>query len=301
MSIPPAPTQVSSIQYATGEGWRAITNSPRKNEAAWPKGKWCLVVDVSGGESKIWYCKERYCIRTWNVRSMNPGKLDLVKQEKARLNIDVSGISELKWMRMGEFNSDAHCIYFCGQEFLRRNGVALIVNKRVWNAALGCNLKNNSMISVCFQGKSLNITVIHVCTLTTNVKEAKADHFYEDLQHLLELTLKKDVLCIIGYCNEEVESQEIPGVTDKFGLGVQNEAGQRLTEFCQENALVMANSFPTTQETTLHVDINKWSIPKSDWLCSLQPKMEKLYTVSKSKTWSWLWLRSLVPYYKIQA
>ena len=120
------------------------------------------------------------------------------------------------------------------------------------------------MISVCFQGKPFNITVIHVCALTTNVKEAEVDHFYEDHQHLLELTLKKDVLFIIGYCSTKVESQEIPGVTDKFGLGVQNEAGQRLTEFCQENALIMANSFPATQETTLHMDINKWSILKSD-------------------------------------
>ena len=111
---------------------------------------------------------------------------------------------------------------------------------------LGAISKTISMISVCFQGKSLNITVIHICALTANVKEAEADHFCEDLQHLLELTLKKGVLFIIEYCNAEVESQEIPGVTDKFGLGVQNEAGQRLTEFCQENALVMANSFPTT-------------------------------------------------------
>ena len=120
------------------------------------------------------------------------------------------------------------------------------------------------MISVRFQGKPFNITVIHVCALTTDVKEAEAEHFYEDHQHLLELTLKKDVLFIIGYCSTKVESQEIPGVTDKFSLGVHNEAGQRLTEFCQEDALVMAQCFPTIQETTLHMDISKWSIRKSD-------------------------------------
>ena len=120
--------------------------------------------------------------------------------------------------------------------------------------------------------------------------------FYEDLQDLLELTPKKDVFFIIRDWNAKVGSQEIPGVTGKFGLELQNEAGQRLTEFCQENPLVI----PTTQEKALHMDITRLSIPKSDWLYSLQPKMEKLYTVSKNKTGSWLWLRSWSPYCKIQ-
>ena len=110
---------------------------------------------------------------------------------------------------------------------------------------------------------------------------------------------KKDVLFIIGDWNAKVGSQEIPRVTGKFGLGVQNEAGQKLTEFCQENTLVMANK-PTNQETTLQMDITKWSIPKSDWLHSLHPKMEKLYRVGKYKTCSWLWLGSWASYCKIQ-
>ena len=142
---------------------------------------------------------------------------------------------------MGEFNSDDHYIYYCGQEPLRINGVAIIVNKRVQNAVLGCNLKNNSMISVHFQGKSFNITVIQACALTSNTEGAEAERFYEDLQDLLELTPKKDVLFIIGDWNAKVRSQETPGVTGKFGLGVWNEAGQRLIEFCQENALVITN------------------------------------------------------------
>ena len=153
---------------------------------------------------------------------------------------------------MGEFNSDGHYIYYTGQESLRRNGVALIVNKRVQHAVLGCNLKNKRVISVCFQGKPFNITVIHVCGPTTNAKEAKAEHFYEDLQDLLELTPKKDVLVITGDWNAKAGSQEIPGVTGKFGLGVQNEAGQKLTEFCQENALVITNTL--FQEKTLPMD-----------------------------------------------
>ena len=125
---------------------------------------------------------------------MNQGKLDVVKQGMARVNVDILGISELKWAGMGELNSDDHYIYYCGQESLKRNGVAIIINKRLQNAIFGCNLKNNKIISVRFQGKPFNITVIQAYTPTSNAEEAKAEQFYEDLQDLLELTPKKDVL-----------------------------------------------------------------------------------------------------------
>ena len=115
---------------------------------------------------------------------MNQGKLEVVKQEMARVNVDILGISELKRTRMGEFNLDDHYIYYCGQESLRRNGVAIMVNKRVRNAVLGCNLKNNRMISVCFQGEPFNITVIQVYAPTSNTEEAEVEEFYEDLQDL---------------------------------------------------------------------------------------------------------------------
>ena len=164
---------------------------------------------------------------------MNQGKLEVVKQEMARVNVDILGISELKWTGLGEFNSDDHYIYYCGQKSLRRNGVAIMVNKRVQNAVLGCNLKNYRMISVHSQGKPLNRTVIQVYAPTSNAEEAEVEQFYEDLQDLLELTPKKDVLFITGNWNAKVGSQETPGVTGKFGLGMQNEAGQRLIEFCQ--------------------------------------------------------------------
>ena len=168
---------------------------------------------------------------------MNQGKLEVVKQEMARVNIYILGIRELKWTGMGEFNSDDHYIYYLGQESLRRNGVPIIVNKRVQNAVLGCNLKNDRMISVHFQGKPFNITIIQAYASTSNTEETKVKWFYEDLQDLLELTPKKDVLFMIGEWNAKVGSQETPGVTGKFGLGVQNESGQRIIEFCQENAL----------------------------------------------------------------
>ena len=122
---------------------------------------------------------------------MNQGKLEMVKPEMARVNVDILGISELKWTGMGDFNSDDHYMYYCGQESLRRNGVAIMVNKRVQNAVLGCNLKNDRMISVCFQGKSFNIMVIQVCAPTSNTEETQLEQFYEDLQDLSELTAKK--------------------------------------------------------------------------------------------------------------
>ena len=120
---------------------------------------------------------------------MKQDHLEVVKQEMARENVNILGISELRWTGVGEFNSDDHYIYHCGQESLRRNELAIMVNKRVWNAVLGCNLKNNRMISVRFQGKPFNITVIQVYALTSNTEEAEL--FYEDLQDLLELTPQK--------------------------------------------------------------------------------------------------------------
>ena len=142
---------------------------------------------------------------------MNQGKLEVVKQEMARVNIDILGIDKLRWTGMGEFNSDDHCIYYRGQESLRRNAVAIMVNKRVRNAVLGCNLKNDRMISVRFQGKPFNIMVIQVYAPTSNAEEADVKQFYEDLQDLLELTPNKDVFFIIGDWNVKVGSQETPG------------------------------------------------------------------------------------------
>ena len=142
-------------------------------------------MDVNGDGSKVQCCKEQYYIGTWNVRSMNQGKLEVVKQKMARVNVDILGISKLKWTGMGEFNSDAHYIYYCGQESLRRNGVAIMVNKRVRNAVLGCNLKNDRMISLHFQGKPFNIMVIQAYAPTSNAEKAEVEQFYEDLQDLL--------------------------------------------------------------------------------------------------------------------
>ena len=132
-------------------------------------------MDVTGDGSKVRCCKVQYCIGTWNVRSMNQGKLEVVKQEMTRVNVDILGISELNWTGMGEFKSDDYYIYYCRQESLRRNGVAIMVNKGVQNAILGCNLKNDRMISVPFQGKPFNVMVIQVYAPTSNGEEAEVE------------------------------------------------------------------------------------------------------------------------------
>ena len=164
---------------------------------------------------------------------MNQGKLELVKQEMTRVNKDLLGISELKWTGMGKFNSDDDYIYYCVQTSLRRNGVALTVNKRVRNAVHGYKLKNNRMILVSFQGKSFNITVIQVYAPTTNGERAKVEWSYEDLQDLLELTTKTHKK-MMSFSSSEMQKQDVKTYLEKqgkFGLGVQNEAGESLTEF----------------------------------------------------------------------
>ena len=156
---------------------------------------------------------------------MNQGKLEVVKQEMARVNVDILGISELKCTGMGEFNSDDNYIDYFGQESLRRNGVAIMVHKRVRNAVLGCNLKNDRMISLCFQGKSFNITVIQSMFQPIMLKKLKLNGSM-NLQDLLELTPQKDVLFIIGDWNAKVGSQETPGATGNMALEYELKQGK---------------------------------------------------------------------------
>ena len=164
---------------------------------------------------------------------------------------------------MGKFNSDYHNMYYHEQEFLRRNRVDLIVNKRLQKAVLRCNLKNDRIISVHFQSKPFSITVIQLDTPTTSAEEAEVEQFYEDLQDLIELKTKKDALFIIGDWNTKVGSQETPGVIGKFGLGVQNEAKANRV-LSRDRTGRSKHPLPTTQERTLHMDISRWSILKSD-------------------------------------
>ena len=202
---------------------------------------------------------------------------------------------------MGEFNSDDHHIYYCGQESLGRNGVAIIVNKRVWNAVVGCNLKHNRMISVHFQGKSFNITAIQVYALTRNAEEAEVEWFYEDLQDLLELTPQKRYP--FHYRGLECKSRKSRNNWNNRQIwpwSTQRSRAKFNRILPRERTGHSKHPLPTTQKKTPHVDFTRWSTPESDWLYSLQPKMEKLYTVSKNKTRSWLGLRSWTPYCQVQ-
>ena len=193
-------------QFATAEEWR---NNSRKNEEMDPKQKQCPIEDVTGDGSKRLCYKDPPCIGTWNVRSMNQKELAVVKQEMARRNINILGVRELKWTGMCEFNSDDP-IYYYGHKSFRRNGVVLIVNKRVQSTVLGCSLKDDKMISVHFQGKPLNITVIKSMPQPVMLKTMKLNSsmktyktFY--YQH------PKYILFIRGDWNAKVGGQEIPG------------------------------------------------------------------------------------------
>ena len=144
---------------------------------------------MTGDGSMVQCCKEQFCIGTWNIRSMNQDTLEVIKQEMARVNIDILGISELKWTETGKFNSDNHYIYYCGQESLRRNRAAIIINKSL--KVLGCNLKNDRTISIHFQSKPFSTTIIQVYAPTSNAEEAEVEVFYEDPLDLLELIPQK--------------------------------------------------------------------------------------------------------------
>ena len=223
---------------------------------------------MTGDWSKVQCCKEQYWIGTWNVRSVNQGKLKVIKQEMARVNIDILGISELKWTGMGEFNSHDHCIYYCGQESLRRNEVALIVNKGVWNAVLGCNLKNDRMISLHFQGKPFNIMVIQVYAPTSNAEEAEGTVQWRPTI-LLELTPQKR--CPFPYRGLECKSTKSRNTWSNRQIWPwsiklrRTEANRVLPRECTGHS---KHPLPTTQEKTLHMDITRWSTLKSDWLYS---------------------------------
>ena len=244
------------------EQWR---QNSRKNERMEPKQRQHPIVDGTDDGIKIQCYSEQYCIRTWIFRPMNQGKLEVVKEEMTRVNINILGISELKWTGMGEFHSDDHYIYYCGQESLRKDGVAITVNKRVCNAVLECKLKNERITSVCFHGKPFNITMIQVYAPTSNAEEAEVEQFYEDLKDVLvqrkkKKTSKKHFLFFKVGWNAKVGRQETLGVTHKFGHGVQNETGQRLIRVLPKECTVHSkHPLSVTQEKALHMDITRWS------------------------------------------
>ena len=188
-----------------------------------------------------------------------------------------------------KFNSDEHFIYYCRycwQESLGKNGVALLVNKRLWNAVLGCSLKNDRMILVRFQGKLFNITVIQLYAPTTNAKEVEGEWFSEDLKHLLELIPKRCPFHHRGLECKSRKSRDTWNNGQVWPLSTKWSRAKANRVLLRERTGHRKYPLRTAQEKTLHMDITRWSTPKSDWSYSLKPKMEKLYTVSKNKTGS---------------
>ena len=199
------------------------------------------------------------------------GKVDVVKQDMARVNTDILKISELKWTGTGKFNSDDCCIYYCSKESLRGNGVVLIVTRRVWSAVLVCDLKTTerSLFPRKTTQHHSNPSLLKPLVL----KKLKLIN-----SSRTNIKKKKKVLFIIGDWNVKVDGREISRITGKFDLGVQNEAGWRLRILPREHSGHSKHPFPTTPEMTLYMDINRWSMPKSGWLCSLQQNGKALYS-----------------------
>ena len=197
---------------------------------------------------------------------MNQGKLEVVKQEMARVNVDILGISKLKWTGMGEFNSDDHYIYYCEQESLRRNGVAIIVDERVQNAELRCNLKNDRMISVRFQSKPFNITVIQAYAPTSNTYEAEVEWFYEDLQDLLEQTSpqKRCPFHYRGLESKSRKSRDTWSNRQSWPWSTKRSKAKANRVLPREHTGQSKHPLPATQEKTLHMGITRWSTLKSD-------------------------------------
>ena len=216
----------------------------------------------------------------------------------ARVNINILGINELRWTRMGEFNSDDHYIYYCGQESFRRNEVAIIVNKRVKMQYLDTISKTTEW-SVCFQGKPFNIMVIQVYALTSNTEETEVEVLWRPTRPARTNTQQR---CPFHYRRLECKSRKSRNTWSNrqiWSWSTEWSRAEANIVLPREHTSYSKHPLPTTQEKTLHRDITRWSTPKSDWLYSWQ-RLEKLYTVSKNKTRSWLWLRSWTAYWEIQ-
>ena len=229
--------------------------------------------------------------------------MEVVRQERSRVNIDILGILEIKWTGMDKLNLDDHYVSYCGQQSLTRNGIDLIVNKRVQNAVLGCNLKNDRMTLVHYQGKPFNITVIQIYASTTNTKDADVEWFLQEWPTRPSRTNSKKI-CPFQHRGLDCKSRKSRDTWSNrqvWSYSAQWSKAKANRVLPKEHTGHSKHPLPTTQEMTLHMDIIRWSVSKSDWLYSLQLKMEKIYIDSKDKTRCYLPHRSWALYCKIQA
>uniref|UniRef100_A0A914XJB6 Endonuclease/exonuclease/phosphatase domain-containing protein n=1 Tax=Plectus sambesii TaxID=2011161 RepID=A0A914XJB6_9BILA len=242
---------------ATREEQGQSSSSSDIYDAGWtnPSGHW--LADAAPRERNRLRFTKVHNIGTWNVRGMNTGKLDIVKAEMERLNIDILGISELHWIGSGYFNSDDYTVYYSGNDNTRRNGVAVIASKEVAKAVQRFNAINDRVMSIRLHRKPRSFTILQVYAPTTDANEEDIERFYADLQQAIDQAPAKDAILIAGDFNAKVGAGEEPPVAGRFGLGERNEAGDRLVQCCQENRLAIANTWFEQPKRRLYT----WTAP----------------------------------------
>ena len=246
-----------STSQAIREEQGRISNSSDNYDAGRTKPSGSRSADAAPCERNCLRFTKTHNIGTWNVRGMNTGKLDIVKIEMKRLKIDILGISELHWAGSGYFNSDDYTVYYSGNESIRRNGVAFIANKKIATAVQGFSTINDRIISIHIDGKPRQLTILQVYAPTTDAKQEDIEKFYADLQQAIDQTPAKNTIYITGDFNAKVGAGEDAPVVGKFGLGKRNEAGDRLIQCCQENRLLIANTWFEQPKRRLYT----WTAP----------------------------------------
>uniref|UniRef100_W5NNM4 Endonuclease/exonuclease/phosphatase domain-containing protein n=1 Tax=Lepisosteus oculatus TaxID=7918 RepID=W5NNM4_LEPOC len=231
------PRRPAGIQKATGEEQGSFASNQGFYDANGGKPSGSPDADAACDERKNLRCTKTHKISTWNVHRMSQRKLDIIKREMIRLNIDLLGISELHWKDKGHFNLDDFSVYYSGHQELRRNGVALIAHKNIAHAVESYTTISNRMMAIRIRGKPLNVTVLQVYAPTTDAPEDEREQFYAKIEEALEQVPKKDIIYIMGNFNAKVASQEEANIIGRCGLGERNEAGNRLVQFCHENHL----------------------------------------------------------------
>ena len=243
--------RLDDSKLATGEGRSTVTSTCIQNGAGGlkPQGGSPADVDVEERTAENRTAENRRSLRekmrigTWNVRTMNQGKLDIMKREMERTGVELMGISEMRWTGMGHFLSDDYEVYYCGQETLRRNGVAFICTDEIRRCVMGFNPVSDRIATIRLQCKPVNMTVLQVYAPTSTAEEGDMEEFYEKVQHVVDEIPRGDVLYVIGDWNAKVGQDETNGTTGRFGLGERNERGDQLVEFCSRNDFQIMNTF----------------------------------------------------------
>ena len=278
------PLRSESTQQATGEELKTFQSKARICDAVRIKPSGHLTADVAEHAMKVNSCKDTLRIGTWNVRSMNQGKLEVVKSEIEWIKLDLLGISELKWTGMGYFESNEYIIYYAGNEKHKRNGVAFIIKKKLERTIMKYNAVSERLISIRLRGTPVNITIIQVYAPTTDAEQEEVDEFYDQVQAEIDRTCKQDVLIVMGDWNAKVGNKEEAPVVGKYGLGNRNEAGERLLEFCKTNNLFISNTFFQQHKRRLYTWTSPNGIYKNqiDYICENQ-RWKSSITSTKTK------------------